>query len=256
VIAAAAITLALAAPSREALIGRWLEANRAHTVARLDAGPRAVSNPAAKLPDLRSLAQRELSVRGRYQIGSPPAPVMGQTWWQRAWNWIGDRWHRFWEALFGRAHVGRAAAADVGDGLLVLIGLLFLYVVIRVFVGVQLERSSLRMKSAPVADPPSPRGLYKRACAAAAGGDYGAAALLLFAATVALLDRQGAVDAASSATVGDLRRSLRAHRASLVAPFDIVAMPFVQRAYAERAVDESQWERARSAFENLSGAQA
>lgn len=254
-IAAAAITLALAAPSREALIGRWLEANRAHTIARLDAGPRSAPNSAGNLPDLQSLARQELSVPGRYQTGNPPAPVGGETWWQRAWAWIGDRWHRFWQALFGRAHVGRAAAADVGDGLLILIGVLFLYIVIRVFVGVQLERS-LRTKSAPLADPPSPRGLYKRACAAAAHGDYGTAALLLFAATVALLDRQGAVDAASSATVGDLRRSLRAHRASLVAPFDVVATPFVQRAYAERAVDESQWERARSAFENLAGVQA
>lgn len=254
-IAAAAIVLALAAPSREALIGRWLQANRTHSVARLEAGPRTAPNAPAKLPDLQSLAQRELSVRGRYLIDNPPAPVVGEAWWQRAWDWIGDRWRHFWQALFGRARIGRAAAADVGDGLLILIGLLFLYIVIRVFVGVQLERSS-RVESAALADPPSPRGLYKRACSAASRGDYGAATLLLFAATVALLDRQGAVDAASSATVGDLRRSLRSHRASLVAPFDAVASPFVQRAYAERAVDESQWERARSAFENLSGAQA
>ena len=68
---------------------------------------------------------------------------------------------------------------------------------------------------------------------------------------VALLDRQGAVDASASATVGDLRRELRAHNARLVAPFDAVAAPFVQEAYAERTVDEPQWHRARDAFAAL-----
>jgi hypothetical protein len=74
---------------------------------------------------------------------------------------------------------------------------------------------------------------------------------LLFAATVALLDRQGAVDGTASATVGDLRRELRAGNARLVGPFDAVAAPFVQEAYAERAVDEPQWHRARDAFATL-----
>ncbi len=255
-IVAAALTVALAAPSREALIGRWLEANSSHTIAHLDAGPRSVSKPAAP-PDLQALALRELSVPGRYRIANPPSPpVAGEAWWMRAWDWIAERWHRFWQVLFGRAHVGRGTAADIGDILLVLIGLLFLYVVIRVVAAVQLERSASRAQSAPLAEPPSPRSLYKRACAAASRGDYGAAALLLFAATVALLDRQGAVDAASSATVGDLRRRLRVHRTALVAPFDAIAEPFVQRAYAERAIDESQWERARAAFDSLSGAHA
>jgi hypothetical protein len=68
---------------------------------------------------------------------------------------------------------------------------------------------------------------------------------------VALLDRRGAADGTASATVGDLRRELRASDARLVAPFDAVAAPFVQEAYAERAVDEPQWHRARDAFATL-----
>ncbi len=254
-IAVAAMTLAIAAPSREALIGRWLAANRAHSIARLDAGP-SVASSASVVPDLQALARREFSTPGRYRLAHPPAATAGEAWWQRAWNWIADRWHSLWRALFGRARVSRAAAADIGDVLLVAVGVLFLYVVIRMLVAVQLERSAARVQTAPLREPPSPRGLYKRACVAANDGDYGAAALLLFAATVALLDRQGAIDAASSATVGDLRQRLRAHHSAFVAPFDAVSAPFVQRAYAERAVDEAQWQRARDAFEHLSGAQA
>jgi hypothetical protein len=72
---------------------------------------------------------------------------------------------------------------------------------------------------------------------------------------LALLDRRGAANLSSSATVGDLRRDLRARHREMLAPFDAVAATFVQRAYAERAIDEPQWERARAAFVALIGAE-
>jgi hypothetical protein len=253
VIVVAGLVLALAAPSREALTQRWLHANPAHSLARLNAGPRAPASAAPAVADLHALVQRELAVAGRYQLSKPPASVAGESWWMRAWDWIAERWHRFWEALFGHARVGRAAAADIGDVLLVVVGLLLLYIVVRLAMGWQLARSQSRVRTSPLEDLPSPLALYNRACATAAIGDYGSAALLLFAATVALLDRQGAVDATSSATVGDLRRSLRAHNVSLLAPFDAVASAFVQRAYAERPVEASHWQRAVSAFDTLTG---
>ena len=109
-------------------------------------------------------------------------------------------------------------------------------VVVRLLRNLQVDRSQSSPRPAPLEEPPAPRALYKQACNAAGRGDYGTAALLLFAAMIALLDRQGAVDATASATVGDLRRELRAGNARLVAPFDAVAAPFVQEAYAERAV--------------------
>jgi hypothetical protein len=248
VIAAVAATLALAAPSREALVERWLHADRAHSIARLDSGPRN----AVGAPDLHALVQRELGIHGRYQPGAPPAAVAQESWWQRAWEWIADRWDKFWRALFARVHVGKEEAASIGDVLLVAVGLLLVYVMVQLLRGFYLVRSTAGAASEPLAEPPSPRALYKQACNAASRGDYGAAVLLLFAATVALLDRRGAVDVTSSATVGDLRRALRARNAALVAAFDAVAAPFVQKAYAERAVDEPQWDRARTAFDRLS----
>ena len=241
---AAAVALA---PSKEALIGRWLRANHAHVVARLAPAPA----PAVSPPDLRALAQREFAIKGRYQIAEPAVAPAAQPWWLQAWHWVYKRWQAFWDALFARVKVGPQGAASLGDVLLVVVGVLLIFVVVRLLRNLQLERSASGPRAAPLQEPPAPRTLYKQACNAAGRGDYRTAALLLFAATVALLDRQGAVHGSASATVGDLRRELRARNVRLVAPFDAVAAPFVQEAYAERAVDEPQWHRARDAFATL-----
>jgi len=241
---AAAVALA---PSKDALIERWLRANHAHVVARLAPAP----GPAVSPPDLQTLAQREFAVKGRYQIAEPAVAPASEPWWLQAWHWIYKRWQRFWNVLFSRVKVGPQGAASLGDVLLVLVGILLIFVVVRLLRNLQIERAASGPRAAPLQEPPAPRALYRQACDAAGRGDYGAAALVLFAAMVALLDRQGTVNISASATVGDLRRELRAHNATLVALFDAVAAPFVQEAYAERAVDEPQWHRARDAFATL-----
>jgi hypothetical protein len=246
VIVAVAAAAALAT-SKDALTERWLRANHTHSVARLASAP----SPAAAPPDLRILLQREFAIKGRYQLEGSPVAVTAEPWWSRGWDWMYGRWQRFWNALFGRVRVGGEAAASLGDVLLVLVGVVMMFVVVRLLRDLQITRSKSGPASAPLEEQPTPRALYKQACNAANRGDYGNAALLLFAATVALLDRQGAVDGTSSATVGDLRRELRARNAALLAPFDAVATPFVQKAYAERAVDEPQWHRARDGFARL-----
>ncbi len=122
---------------------------------------------------------------------------------------------------------------------------------------IQLTRAaSSAAQSEPLGQAPSTSDLYREACAAANRGEHGAAALFLFAATVALLHGRGAVTASRSATVGDLRRQLRVRDANLVGPFDAVAAPFVQRAYAERAIGAPQWDRARFAYEELLSSKA
>jgi hypothetical protein len=248
---AAAFAAAVATPAREALIEQWLRADRTHTVARLNSAPAAApAEKRAQPPDLQALAARELSIPGRYQIANPPPPSY-EPWWTHLWRWLHDRWQRFWQAAFGRVHVGRQTAANIGDVLLVLLGLLVIFVAVRLLVNLQLARDASRTASGALEEPPSPRALYRDASSAASRGDYGAAALLLFAATVALLERRGDVKDARSATVGDLRRELRARDAALVVGFDAVAAPFVQRAYAERPIDEPQWQRARDAFDRM-----
>ncbi len=248
-ILAAAVAAALAAPSREVLINRWLRANKTHAIGYLHMVPRARAN--APVPDLHALAQRELATPGRYRLAQPVATTP-KPWWSHIWGWIADRWQTFWHGLFKRVSVGRQTAASLGDVLLAIVALVLLVTIVRLARNIQITRAtSSAARSEPLGDALSTAELYKDACDAASRGDYGAAALLLFAATVALLDNKGVVVASRSATVGDLRRQLRASEANLVDPFDAVAAPFVQRAYAERAVAEPQWSRARFAYEKL-----
>jgi hypothetical protein len=243
-----AIAAAAALPaSKDALIERWLRANHAHVAIRLAPASTSPISP----PDLQALAQREFAVKGRYQLAESPPAAAAELWWSQALQWIYKRWQRFWDLLFARVRVGPQGAASLGDVLLVLVGILMIFVVVRLLRNLQVERSQSGPRAAPLQEPPAPLALYEQACNAAGRGDYGAAVLLLFAAMVALLDRRGAADGTASATVGDLRRELRASDARLVAPFDAVAAPFVQEAYAERAVDEPQWDRARDAFATL-----
>jgi hypothetical protein len=244
----AALVLALAAPSREALIGRWLNANPRHTLARLASGPPAT---ATAPPDLRALARSELATPGRYRLTEPVA-TGAQPWWARVWEWMADRWSRLWSAVFRHVHVGAQQAADIGDALLVVISLVLIFVAVRLLMNLRFLRPVPRLESSPRNPPPSPAVLYRQACTAAQAGDYGGATLLLFAATVTLLALRGTFEAARSATVGDLRRALRARNIAMLPFFDEVATPFVQRAYAERAVGEPQWLCARAAFERLS----
>lgn len=244
----AAATIGLAMPSREALVHRWLAADNAHSIAKLDSTPAART---VAVPDLRELTQHELNAPGRYQIAKPALPSAAEPWWLRAWRWFTDRWERFWNSVFGRAHVGKTQAAGIGDGLLVLVALVFAFALIRLRRDLQFARRSAAAQIEPLAETPAPRALYDSACDAAARGEYGRAVLLLFAALVLLLDRRRAVAVTGSTTVGDLRRALRARNAGLVAPFDAVAAPFVQRAYAERPISELQWIAAREAYEGI-----
>lgn len=247
-IAAAAFVVALAAaPQRDRLIERWERTDRTHTQARLEA---TVRGSRAAAPDLAALAMRELATRGRYQIAEPPA-APHEPWWMAPLRWIGDRWDQLWRRISSRVHVGRNTAANVGDVVLVLLGLLILFVVVRLLVNLQIARDASRNESVPLDETPSPRALYKAACAAAAQGDYGTATLLLFAAMLALFEQRGNLRPATSATIGDLRRELRGNDASLVGTFDAVAALFIQRAYAERRIDQSQWDRARAAFDRV-----
>lgn len=244
-IAALVAASALAAPSREALIERWLHANPAHRVERLAAPP---SRVLSRTPNLDALAQRELSTPGRYRLKLAPAHVLPAPWWQRAWDWIAGRWDDLWRSIASRAHVGERAANAIGYALLALVGLLLLAVGVRLMRNVQRSRRARRATVEPLEAAADPDALYREASDFANRGEFGNAALRLFAAAVAALSRRGVIAATPSATVGDLRAALRQTRAPLVPAFDAVAAPFVQTAYAERPIDAPQWQTAAAAF--------
>ncbi len=177
---------------------------------------------------------------------------MRESLWRRFLTWLGDRWDQLWRSLSKRVHFSERTANGIGWTLLAVVSFILLWVAVRLLVNLQLVRSRKRLDAQPLEAPLDPQALYQKAREAASCSEYGRAALLLFAATVALLDLRGAVSGNRSATVGDLRRELRSTDASLVALFDAIAGPFVQTAYAERAVDATQWERAERGYSRLS----
>ena len=246
-ICALAVAAALLTPSREALVERWLDGNAAHSTSRLE------SHGAGSAPprDLRALAQRELSTPLRYQLTAPAGAVADEPLWARAVEWLNDRWQEISRRLFGHMQVNSRQAAGIGAGLLIVIGLGLAFVAVLLVRSVGRARSRESIASQRIDPPVDPQSRYREACDAARRGDYGGACVLLFAATIALLALRGTIAIRRSATVGDLRRDLRAENAQLIPSFDTVAGAFVERAYAEREVDEPRWRRAREAFDAL-----
>jgi hypothetical protein len=205
------------------------------------------SAPAAMLPDFAAAARRELATPGRYHLSTKVAPPPQPTLWEQLWKWVWDRLTDLWNALSSRVHLGPAGAIAIGDILIGLAVLALVFGVIRLLAEFQIDRRRAAAVEAlnPTRDA---RKLYDSATAAARKGDLTAASRLLFAAAVVALDLRGVVTEDPSATVGDLRRALRSRQTELVAPFDVVAAPFVASTYAERTVEPADWERAHAAF--------
>lgn len=228
---------------RHAAQRRFADARR-ELVAPAPPGPR----PAGWLEEL---AKRELAVAGRYRATesavAPPQP----SWWDRLWTWLGDRVRQLIETAFGRARLGPAQANVLAYGLLALATLTLTLVAVRMVAAIQFDRRGRARAVAPLAVAPAARDLYAAACRCAESGDHARAARLLFAAAVAALELRGDVRNRRSATVGDLRGSLRSRDASLVPSFDAIARPFVTSAYAERPVRLDEWEAARIAYLSL-----
>jgi len=232
---------------RNALEARWTHAARAGVPANRLLHDGAVP-PQSALAPLHALAVAELRVPGRYRLhdvaAAPPAP----TWWERLWNWLGDRWNALMKALFGRAHVNPIVAGAVGDVIVALLVLAVAIAAIRILVvyGRRSQRADSIRFLTPDTDAAT---LYAMAVERADRGEFAAASQLLFRATLALLDVRGTLRDDASATVGEIRRRLPAR--DVVSTFDTIARVFVAGTYAERPLDAAQWERARDAYLTL-----
>jgi Domain of unknown function (DUF4129) len=237
------------APERESLLRRWQGAGGAVPVRRrLQARP-AIVPPVALL---RALADGELSRRGRYVLSVAAEPKPNPSWWDRMWQWIGDRWRALWKALFGHVRLGRAAVTSIGDVAIAAIAMLLVVTASRL---AQLRikpgrRTRAPRRRAPLADANE---LDERAKALARAGAYAAAVRLLFAAMLAALDERGILRDDRSSTVGEVRRFLLGHKPALVGDFNDVASAFVTGVYAEDPVERGDWERARSAYQSFVG---
>lgn len=232
---------------RDALTSRWTHASHAAIPGNRKL-PHGVAPSQDSLAPLHALAVAELSVPGRYHLHDAAAPAPSQTWWERLWGWLSDRWNALTQALFGRVHVNPTVAGVVGDVVIALLVLAVAAAAIRIIVvyGRRSARAASVRALNPAADAAA---LYAMAAERAERGEYAAAAQLLFRATLAMLDVRGTLRDDASATVGEIRRSLSER--DLVRAFDAVATMFVAGTYAERPLDAAEWERARDAYLTL-----
>ena len=269
-ILAAGLALALVTPAppaeqRDALVARWTAAQqktiasihdpkrRAAAQQRFDGESRQLTQAPQSPPgvDVVALAKRELATRGRYQLAVGKNVAEVKPWWQRAIDWLGDRWNDLWKAVFGRAHMSQGTAQTVGTLLIAVFVLVLVLIAVRLFANVELERRKRAQSVEALDGLAGAQVLYARACRSAETGAYGDAAKLLFAATVAALDMRGDVRHRTSATVREMRGTLRARGGHSVANFDAIARPFVTSAYAEREVRSDEWEAACTAYAAL-----
>lgn len=251
-------------PAHDVAIAHWLAANRTAIAAKHDAKARAAARAQlaatlarmrapipARSGDPRAAVARELAVPGRYDVAARSTKPREKTPWERFWDWVGAGYDRFWKALTGKIHLGGAGQAVLGDLLLLVAAGALIFATVRLLAGWRFERASRRGASTPLDAGRNAHALYLQACALARDGAYADAARALFLAAVTAMDLRGIVRDDASATVGDMRRALRARDAATVAPFDAVAAPFVAAAYAERDVDAGEWERALAGYRRL-----
>ncbi len=147
-------------------------------------------------------------------------------------------------------HVGHSAELTIGWVVLVVFFALVAVLTLRAVSRVRLVHAG----SADIevfAEREDDDALARAAFAASERGDTIAAARLLLRAAIALLDVRGALDDDAGATIGDLRREVRAKGASAAAPFDAIASAYVTGVYAQRPIESDAWSRAALAYERL-----
>lgn len=250
--------------SRAALLAQWNAANetsiakigtgkkRAAAQTLLDATRARMQIAPPQRPDsatLRRVAATEIA--HGYQLGVANAAPPPKTLWQQFVDWIGDRWNGLMKALFGKIHVSAGTGNILADLAIALFAGVVLFAGIRLFTGWQFDRGAARSSYRSLDPQASAHGLYLQACGLAQRGDFAGAVRTIFLAAVVALDFRGVVRDDASATVGEMRRILRARDRDLVGAFDRVATPFVATAYAEVPVADADWESARSGYVDI-----
>lgn len=206
-----------------------------------------VSNAPVPPRDPGTLARAILSDSSRYQLTQPRVRERPKNWLERAWDWIALQWSRLLGSLLRNVRVSNKTSIGLGAILLVLLAAVLLVVIARALAALT-RGGARRAPDAPRAEAQDVRQLYQRSADAAAVHALTQALQLLFAAVIVTLVQRGVTRYRRSATVGDLRREILAHDASLLTAFDAIAGPFSAAVYAEVQPSEADWVSARDAF--------
>jgi hypothetical protein len=178
--------------------------------------------------DIVRAVRRELATPGRYHLHE--RAVRERSWLRMTMQWIFDRYAAFAQSISAKLHVGPQAVSIFGDLLVVGVVLLVAYVAARLLISIQMERTA-RANAVVLSPAKSALALARRAADAANSGRYEPATRLLFAAAVTMLDLRGVVHDEASATINELRRTMRGSRGE--ADFTEIARAYTSIAYAE-----------------------
>ncbi|MDE2481286.1 MAG: hypothetical protein KGN02_03750 [bacterium] len=199
--------------------------------------------------DIVRAVRDELAVPGRYDLDATVRPPH-RSWLEIALTWVGDRLRDLEHTVAAHVHIGRGERSLFGDVLVLGSLLVVAYVAARLLAQAEYDRAQ-RGGAVSLSPARSAHALSVRAGQAAAEGDYARAVRIIFAAAVTLLDLRGVVRDEESATINDLRRRLRERGAAVETPFVEIARAYTSAAYAERPTDAQAWERARTAYGEL-----
>ncbi len=211
-------------------------------------GRRLTNSPAQ---DPRQLARRILSNARLYRFTQPARPYP-RPWWQRAIEWLGERWSRVMRALFGRARLPARLNRGIADVLLVLSILIFVALLGRI-IWLYGRRSHLKQVAVPLKVPDNPSSLLDASIRTAERGNYALAVAQLFSAAVALLTVKKRFDGRASETAREMSRRIGSADARLGVPFDELTDDLTRAVYAERPLQQDDWKRSLGAYRRLEG---
>ncbi|MBC5805871.1 MAG: DUF4129 domain-containing protein [Candidatus Eremiobacter antarcticus] len=217
------------------------------SVRRLDSGGPASAAPRSPPKDAVALILGQKPYRDA--VGSGPAPPPARSLLERFLDWLGRLLAKVLGAVFrGASSVPLFGELIAGAFVLALLAAA-VYVTAGLLRSVRTRRGRQHTAlGAVLAAPIDADDLYRRGLAHAARGEYAEAIAALFKASLACLDRGGAIAYDASRTAGEYRRLVMRVLRPASSHFDALAAIFSFIAYAERTPSEQDWSEARAAF--------
>ena len=203
------------------------------------------------LHDVDGVAKKVLSDPAYAVAHAAPPAQQKQSWLDILLKRLAELWSKF----LGRAAASGSSSVALGDIIAIIAvaaaAAALIYLIVRVAQTLVARRSRRRGEEqigTEIAAPGDPDLSYAAARRAASEGSYGRAVVLLFQASLVVLDRSGRVAYDPARTAGEYRRAVRLTAARASSPFDELARAFTDVAYADKDATEREWMSADASY--------
>lgn len=181
--------------------------------------------------------------------------LVSPSFWDRVVAWINDHLASLFAGA--RGELAAASLATIGNVLLVFALFAIVFVAFRLTIQITAGSPTYRSpRSSPARDRSAVPDLRLAATQAAEKSQYGLAIVLLFQASLQLLDEARVVRYDASRTAGEYERLLRKSKPSCLEPFRTVARRFALIAFAAMRAESDDYAACRSAIVALEAAVA